>query len=33
VRMAKPSAAEKQRRLKGEYDLCSEEQTRIFDAT
>lgn len=33
VRMAKPSAAEKRRRLKGEYDLFSEEQTRIFDAT
>ena len=33
VRMAKPSAAEKRRRLKGEYGLLSEEQTRIFDAT
>ena len=33
VRMAKPSAAEKRRRLKGENDLSSEEQTRIFDAT
>jgi hypothetical protein len=33
VRMAKSSAAGKRRRLKGEYDLFSEEQTRIFDAT
>jgi hypothetical protein len=31
--MVKPSAAEKRRRLKGEYDLFLEEQTRIFDAT
>jgi hypothetical protein len=33
VRMAKPSAAEERRRLKGEYGLFSEDQTRIFDAT
>jgi hypothetical protein len=33
VRMAKPSAAEKRRRLKGEYGLFSEVQVRIFDST
>ena len=33
VKMAKPSTAERRRRLKCEYNVCSEVQTRYFDTT